>query len=135
MYLYAQWKNTGTFTVYYHLNDESPADEQETVVERYRPTATLTWQELGFDQSGKQFVGWRAFSADENGWCVEDSDGNITWSEQRPEGGEYRYHLFDNGAEVSDLAEADGEVYFYAQWRDVRESRASDEQETSGGTN
>lgn len=117
IHLYAQWEDTDTFTVYYHMDDSAPADSQTTSVEYGKPTQTLTPEKLKFFVKGKRFAGWKMYRGDSHCWGVIDADGNSGWATTLPEGGSY--WLYQAGWSVSEAVPAGCELHFYAQWADT----------------
>ena len=118
VHLYAQWKDTEYFTVYYHSGDGAAASPTKTDVKFGTSTKTLTSDELGFVQQGKKFKGWKVYRTDTQSWRVADANGTEYWAKEVPTGG--RYVLYSNGCSVTKTVYAGTDVHFYGQWEDAK---------------
>ena len=114
VHFYAQWENANTFTIKYYQTNNASASPKTSVVTYGVSQKTLTISELGFAQSGKQFVGWRVYRDYDNKWYVKDKNGNKYWATSVPAGGSYA--LYVNGESVGKTTVNGTTAYFYAQW-------------------
>ena len=119
VHFYGQWKDKATFTVKYHLNDETEESEQDTTVVYGTETKTLTISELGYSVDGMAFAGWKAYREVDGKWHLKNVAGTESWETlidgALPEGSSFC--IYGDGCFVSDTAPS-GNVHFYAQWRD-----------------
>ena len=102
------------FRIVYHETDGSKAAEQTTLVVCGTTTRTLTTEELGFDQDGREFLGWKAYRPDRRLWRIQNTDGEKKW--RRWFGPDETPSLYKNGCKVKSTVKAGYSVHFYAQW-------------------
>lgn len=112
VHLYAQWADS--FTVYYHLTDDSPACELTTKVNCGSQAVVEALATLGFENSGKAFAGWRACCRDTDRWLKVGPDGEARWAD--PSETEGVYWLIADGGALPAVAEPGTQVHLYAQW-------------------
>ena len=113
VHLYAQWADS--FTVYYHLTDDSPACELTTKINYGSQAVVESLATLGFENSGKAFAGWRACCRDTDRWLKVGADGEARWAD--PSESEGAYWLIADGGELPAVAEPGTQVHLYAQWK------------------
>ena len=112
VHLYAQWADS--FTVYYHLTDDSPACELTTKVNYGSQAMVESLATLGFENGGKVFAGWRACCRDTDRWLKVGADGEPRWAD--PSETEGAYWLIADGDALPAVAEPGTQVHLYAQW-------------------
>ncbi len=114
---YAQWEENATFTVRYYESEDAEPSQQETTIGYGVGAITLTVEELGFEQIGRVFKGWKAHRDCDDKWYAQKPNGQKEWvsyvGDTLPEG--YTYALYGNSAGLSRTAPS-GYVQFYAQW-------------------
>ena len=112
IHLYAQWEDT--FTVYYHMDEDSPASEIKTQI-KYGVNAPLELCDaLGFSRAGMTFAGWNAYRPDIDSWLVESDAEGTDWAKQAQ--GDWRLCLIADGATISYVVDPGAVVHLYAQW-------------------
>lgn len=119
VHFYAQWKDTDSFTIYYHENDTAEKNYKSTSVKYGISTKYLTIEQLGFKRVGQKFVGWKLYRGDNTSWYVQDSKGELSWAKSVPQGG--KYCLYNDGGSVAKTDVPGGEVHFYAVWEKTDE--------------
>ena len=109
--------NVKTYTVKYHLDDNSAASSKSTTVTYGKLTPTLSISDLGFSKANQVFKGWKAYREVDDTWYVKDSNGKNSFKKlvngQLPAG--HSFVLYKNGESVKATAQS-GIVHFYAQW-------------------
>lgn len=114
VHLYAVWTDADNRLIYYHADDDAPASAFYTIVADGKRAKTLTLEKLGFDTGGREFLGWRLYSEDDDKWLVTDKDGATSWKKAPAKGQSYK--LLKEGAAVSWTALDSPTVHLYAQW-------------------
>ncbi len=117
VHFYAQWKDTDSFTILYHQDDNASKSALKTSVKYGTSTKYLTIDQLGFKPAGKKFVGWKLYRSDSLKWYVQNKNGSSSWQESVPKGGSYS--LYPDGGSVAKTDVPGGEVHFYAVWETV----------------
>ena len=116
-HFYGQWQEN-SFTVNYHIDENSPASSLKTVVKYGTWTKTLTTTELGFSKKGLKFAGWKGYREIDNKWYVQDSNGKKQWitltNGKLPAG--YSFYIYKDGQQVMALAKS-GNTHFYGTWK------------------
>ena len=115
LHLYAQWKKTKNYIVYYHPDDSEKVSKQTTTVKEGTKAKTLTREALGFYVKGKTFTGWKVYRADKKLYRVKDKSGKVSWQKELPKGS--TWDLSNNGVVVGKVCQAGGELHLYAQWK------------------
>ncbi len=114
VHLYAVWTDADNRLIYYHADDDAPASAMYTIVADGKRTKTLTLEKLGFDTAGREFLGWRVYSEDDDKWLVTEKDGSTSWKKAPLKGQSYK--LLDEGAAVSGALLESPTVHLFAQW-------------------
>ncbi len=114
--MYAQWGGEN-YAVYFHLDENSPPLPKGQLLTYGVKTPLLSLEDLGIEQSGKSFLGWKLYREIDGKWRVKNSEGKASWgtlSNGAPKEG-YTFSLFKDGQALTTAATS-GIVHAYAQW-------------------
>ncbi len=114
--LYAQWGGQ-SFTVQYHMDSNSEANETITEVNYGEETPSMALADLNMDETGAVFKGWRLFREIDNKWNVKSDNGRSQWINLKkgklPES--FRFSIFKEKFPLVKAATS-GIVHAYAEW-------------------
>ena len=115
VHFYAQWIKD-EFTVKYFSDEGMSQSNQVTIVQRGKPTAIKTLEELGFTNGNKKFAGWK-IKRESDGCCRVTDGTNVKWADKLEDG--WKYDLYARDAIISKTASAGETLDFYATWSDI----------------
>ena len=109
---YGKWIEN-YYTIIYHEDIDSAANEMYTDVEYMVSTKTLTATDLGYSREGFLLKAWNINRESDGKWAY-NVDGQLVWADECPEGGTL-YEL-TAGSPVSKLVNPGVVVHFYGVW-------------------
>lgn len=117
VHFYGVWKQN-SYTVKYHIDENSAASSKTTKVIYGKTASLLTVKQLGFSKTGKKFAGWKSYRESDDTWYVINSEGKKEFKKlnngKLPSG--YKYHLYKDGGSTFKFAKS-GIAHFYATWK------------------